>query len=117
MLPMVCGWEYFPDRKGLVTGIAIGAYGFSSFVFNPIITMMINPNNREAKIVINDDLTFFEEDIARRVPGTIRMLVLIWTFLVVLSALLISRPIIPYRTLLWIALATAETKPATRIME
>lgn len=92
MLPMVCGWEYFPNRKGLVTGIAIGAYGFSSFVFNPIITMMINPNNREAKIVINDDLNFFEEDIAKRVPGTIRTLALIWTFLVVLSALLISRP-------------------------
>ena len=92
MLPMVCGWEYFPNRKGLVTGITVGAYGFSSFVFNPIITMMINPNNREAKIIVNHDLTFFEEDIAKRVPGTIRTLALIWTFLVVFSALLISRP-------------------------
>jgi len=33
MLPMVCGWEYFPDNKGLITGIIIGSYGAGSFFF------------------------------------------------------------------------------------
>lgn len=32
-VPMICGWEYFPSRKGLVTGIIVGAYGFGPFIF------------------------------------------------------------------------------------
>lgn len=32
-IPLVCAWEYFPERKGLVTGIIIGAYGFGSFIY------------------------------------------------------------------------------------
>ena len=33
MLPMVCGLEYFPENKGLITGIIIGSYGAGSFFF------------------------------------------------------------------------------------
>ena len=32
-IPLVCGWEYFPNRKGLVSGIILAGYGFSSFIF------------------------------------------------------------------------------------
>ena len=31
MVSLICGWEYFPERRGLVTGIIISAYGFGSF--------------------------------------------------------------------------------------
>lgn len=33
-IPLVCAWEHFPERKGLMTGIIIGAYGFASFAFS-----------------------------------------------------------------------------------
>jgi len=32
-VPLVCAWEYFPERKGLVTGIIVGAYGFGAFIY------------------------------------------------------------------------------------
>ena len=30
---LICCWEYFPKRKGLVTGVILGGYGFGSFIF------------------------------------------------------------------------------------
>ena len=32
-VPMVCAWEYFPNRKGLTTGILESAYGAGSFIW------------------------------------------------------------------------------------
>ena len=33
LIPLVCCWEWFPHKKGLITGIMVGSYGFSSFIF------------------------------------------------------------------------------------
>lgn len=44
-VPIVCSWEYFPNRKGLITGIMVGSYGLGSFVYTQISTRIINPNN------------------------------------------------------------------------
>lgn len=92
MLPLVCGWEHYPQNKGFVTGIIVGAYGFSSFIFNPLITFLVNPNNESATIKINDDLKFFDTDVADNVPKSIRTVGFIWAALVLASILLISRP-------------------------
>ena len=27
-IPLVCGWEYFPHRKGIVSGVILAGYGF-----------------------------------------------------------------------------------------
>ena len=32
MIPLVCTWEYFPKRKGLITGIIVSGYGLGSFI-------------------------------------------------------------------------------------
>ena len=31
--PLMCGWEWVPKRRGLVTGIIIGGYGFGALVY------------------------------------------------------------------------------------
>lgn len=64
MIPLACGWEYFPDRKGLITGIVVGSYGMGSFIFSQISTHIINPHNADATIKINEDLKYFEWDVA-----------------------------------------------------
>jgi len=44
-VPLVCGWEYFPSRKGLVTGIVISAYGFGAFGFGLLAVWIVNPTH------------------------------------------------------------------------
>ena len=43
MIPLICGWDYFPDRRGLVTGICLTGYGFGSFIFTQVSTAIVNP--------------------------------------------------------------------------
>lgn len=66
-IPLVCAWEYFPDRKGLVTGIIVGAYGFGSFIYIQVATKIVNPDNLQTEIVSeNEDsmVEFFGEDVS-----------------------------------------------------
>jgi len=44
MVPLICAWEYFPEKKGLMTGIIIGSCAFASFIFAPISSHLVNPN-------------------------------------------------------------------------
>ena len=70
MIPLVCSWEYFPERKGLITGIVVGAYGFSSFIFTFISTKLVNPNDENPTIVVTngkETIDYFTADIADNV--------------------------------------------------
>lgn len=78
-IPLVCAWEWFPNKKGLITGIIVGSYGLGSFFFTLLATHIINPNNEKPTIVINKDLNYFDKDIANHVPSMFRTLVAIWT--------------------------------------
>jgi OFA family oxalate/formate antiporter-like MFS transporter len=37
--------QWFPDKKGLVTGIILGGFGLGSFIFTQVQTAILNPNN------------------------------------------------------------------------
>ena len=41
--PIICAWEYFPERKGLVSGLIIGCFGFGAFTFGFITEQIANP--------------------------------------------------------------------------
>lgn len=90
MVPLICSWEYFPQRRGLVTGIILGAYGFGSFFFSLLSTALVNPGHDKATIE-EADMTYFDSDVADRVPSMIRVLVYCWTVLAVISIMLITR--------------------------
>jgi OFA family oxalate/formate antiporter-like MFS transporter len=69
MVPLVCCMEYFPDNKGLISGIIMGSYGGGSFIFNLLATKIVNPNGDNADIKTNDpNLNIFEPSVANRVP-------------------------------------------------
>ncbi len=44
-VPLICGWEFFPKNRGLVSGLIIGGFGFGAFIFGFITTAIANPNN------------------------------------------------------------------------
>ena len=92
MIPLICTWEYFPQKKGSITGCIIGAYGLSAFIFVQISTYLANPLDKNATIKVTDDVKFFETEIAMNVPKMFRILGTIFMGLAVLSICLISRP-------------------------
>lgn len=50
MAPIIAGWEHFPDRKGMVSGLTILGFGFGSFIFGFVSLAIANPNNEEADL-------------------------------------------------------------------
>lgn len=84
-------WEYFPERKGLLTGISSGAFGFGSFFYTILANKLTNPDDAKATIHIDDVTSYFEPEIANNVPGMLRVLVVIWTVQISVAILLVSR--------------------------
>jgi len=37
-VPVFCAWEWFPERKGLVSGLVIGSIGMGNFVYSLLST-------------------------------------------------------------------------------
>ena len=86
VVPVVWGWEYFPNHKAVVSGIVIGAFGFGSFIFNLISTSLINPDN------VKQVDGYFPPEVADRVPGTLRIIVWWWAGLTLIGLLTVTRP-------------------------
>ncbi|KAF5399356.1 hypothetical protein PHET_07654 [Paragonimus heterotremus] len=59
--------KWFPKHRGLVVGIVTGAFAAGGFVFTPIQTAYINPDNIKAD---NKTRTFSDADLLSRVPTT-----------------------------------------------
>ena len=89
---LMCAWEHFPMHRGRMTGLIVGAFGCSPFLFTYLSTYLVNPNNRTAGIYINENLQYFEEDVSTRVPYMLRTLSCIWFVFCLFSIILISRP-------------------------
>ena len=86
IVPVIWGWEYFPDHKGIVNGIVIGGFGFGSFVFNLISTALINPDN------IESEEGYFPKEVYERVPSSLRIILIWWTVLVLIAVCTLSKP-------------------------
>lgn len=93
MVPLICGWEWFPKDKGLVTGTCLGGYGFGSFIFSQVSTALVNPKGESPELTDpeNPDINFYDWDVAGRVPYMIRTLVYIWAGLALIGVLLVER--------------------------
>ena len=64
-----------------MTGIIVGAYGLGSSIFNILATWIVNPNNDKADIKApngDPNLSFFDSNVADRVPYMIRTLCCVW---------------------------------------
>ena len=45
--PILCGWEHFPNRKGFVTGLTVGGFGFGAFIFGFFSTSLVKTGDME----------------------------------------------------------------------
>ena len=80
-MPIYTGWRYYPNNKGLVSGIVLAGFGFGAFVFNFVATAIVNPDNVKADPVTG----FFPLDVADRVPKMIKILSACWLGLAIIG--------------------------------
>lgn len=92
-VPIMCGWEWFPERKGLVSGLILAGFGFSSFIFGFITTAIANPHDLTVRIDYgsgsNDKL--FPEEVANRVPEMFRYCLIPWSLLGLAAIFTVTR--------------------------
>lgn len=84
--PVICAWEWFPNNKGRVSGLVLGAFGFGAFIFNFITTGLVNPDNLKP---LDDE--YFPVEVAERVPKMFRVCLFIWSALTAISILTVTR--------------------------
>ena len=96
MLPLQLIWEYYPQNKGLYSGILLGAYGFGPFIFAQLTTRLVNPHDLGFSIVIDHHdgttpIKFYGPKVANNTPKMLRITSYIWTGLLILAIILIFR--------------------------
>lgn len=72
-------WTYFPDKKGLVTGIILFTAGVSASILSPMTTYIVNPSN---------DLKPEDEKMYSRVPRMFTILGIYFTTLTVIAGIM-----------------------------
>jgi MFS family permease len=84
--PMVAGWKWMPNQKGLVSGIILTGFGAGGFFFNLIGTHLVNPKSLD---VVNGK---FPDEVYNSFPSMLRKLAVIYAGLQFVGALLVSEP-------------------------
>lgn len=90
MVPLMVAWEYFPTRRGLVTGLIDGAYGLGAFSYTLVSRHIVNPYDEIASIR-EGSISFFPAHIAKNTPDLLRTLVFLWAFHIIIAVCLIKR--------------------------
>ena len=63
---MMVGWEWFPERRGLVTGLIVCCFGFSGIIWGKLSTYLVNPNSEKPENFGNE--SYFSKEIADLMP-------------------------------------------------
>ncbi|MEO0115813.1 MAG: OFA family MFS transporter [candidate division WOR-3 bacterium] len=86
--PISCGVKWFPDKRGLITGLAVAGFGAGALIVGPLARALI------------DSIGVF---------NTFRILGIIFLVLVVIGALILRNPPIGYKPVGWNPPATTTT--------
>lgn len=92
MVPVNCGWRYFPTKKGKVSGFIIGGYGLGSFIFNFIALALVNPNNDKPTVIEGTHKYFPYDGVAQNVPFMLKVLGACYLGVGMLGTFLVRNP-------------------------
>lgn len=90
--PVRSSWRFFPDSKGIISGLIVSAYGFSGMFLNFIATLVINPDRKKAVPVPGSTESYYEKEVVDRVPIYLLGFSIFILCVGTLSTLLISTP-------------------------
>ncbi len=92
--PIACAAKWFPDKKGLINGIAVAGFGAGAFIFNLIIKAFINPTNLQPTFLntVDEKLYFNDPAIIAQVPWVFLLIGVIYLVMTVGGSLLLQNP-------------------------
>ncbi|XP_064609243.1 uncharacterized MFS-type transporter YhjX-like [Liolophura sinensis] len=93
-VPLACAMRWFPDRKGLVSGLVVGGIGGGAFIFDQIQTAYVNPLNKKPELQYKgeSDRYFNQKDILSRVPICFLMLGGLYACLQIIGVIMMTNP-------------------------
>lgn len=74
MASIIAAQKWFPNRKGLLTGIIVSGFGLGGLVFTKLETLYVNPNNVEP-----DSSRYFPANVYNRVPNLFLYMGIVFT--------------------------------------
>lgn len=80
IVPIYLSCQFFPEKKGVISGIITGGYGLATIFSSLIIQNIINPENKKASISYDGD-KYFDSDVADNLPKAVRYLALYFLIL------------------------------------
>mmetsp|Transcript_109248 Transcript_109248/g.189551 ORF Transcript_109248/g.189551 Transcript_109248/m.189551 type:complete len:446 (+) Transcript_109248:77-1414(+) len=92
-VPIVTGMKHFPNSKGTVSGLVLGAFGLGGFFFNIIGKAIFNPDDLGA----DKETKLFPESVTGSFASGMRALGIIYLVLCTIAAPLIRMPAAPAR--------------------
>mmetsp|Transcript_35849 Transcript_35849/g.54972 ORF Transcript_35849/g.54972 Transcript_35849/m.54972 type:complete len:164 (+) Transcript_35849:341-832(+) len=93
-VPIMAGWEWFPERKGLVSGLIVAGYGFGAFFFGFISTAIANPEDDQVAVPEDgsgDTDKIFPKEVGDEVPHMLRVCLIYWIILSLICVATIQR--------------------------
>ncbi|GAB1603117.1 monocarboxylate transporter 12-like isoform X1 [Argonauta hians] len=87
-----CVMKWFPDIEGTVAGIVLTGYGVASFIWNPFVTLYINPENKSPDFYVDGENYFSQEELLERVPSTFAVLGAIFSVFIFVGGMLNCTP-------------------------
>lgn len=86
--PMIAGWSWMPQSKGLVSGAVLTGFGAGGFFFNIIGSKIANPLGSDP---VNGK---FPDEVYSQFPVMLRKLAMIYSVLSLIGSLFISEPVV-----------------------
>ena len=84
--PIAAASKWYPDKKGLINGIAVAGFGAGSFIFNYVIKLLANPTGLEVT-----DPNFLPT-VSSNIPLMFIVLGIIYMVLIIGGAMTLSNP-------------------------
>ncbi len=79
-------WKYYPNKKGLITGLILSAFGLSAFVFITICDEMVNPKN------LPQQNKLYPKEIANKFIDFIQL----YIYLIIIIGIIVIILVFPY---------------------
>ena len=86
-------WQYFPSKKGLISGIILSSYSVGAILWTLFTKAVANPNDESPLDKYSETEYFYypNQDVVKNVPQMLRYLAYIYFGMIVVAVVLIRR--------------------------